>query len=196
MCPRRTSPGAARAGRLSISEQEEQKRVTHLDPAPHDGEERRGVDDGDGAERLGVVGGREGGRLLEVRVEGPHRAEGDVLEVDDRRHGRDGRGRVRVREVRAEPEDEARHGLVERHAARGAREHGGARGDGHGSHALVAALRRDRVERLFGRAGEGREAVDVHGEAVLHRGWVSARGRGGATHRGGRTLSRRPVQWG
>lgn len=94
---------------------------THLDPVPDGGEEGGRVDDGDRAERLGVVGRRECGGFLEVRAEGPEGGERALVEVDNCRDGRDGRRRGVVREVRAEPEDETGHGLVERDAVGGMR---------------------------------------------------------------------------
>lgn len=96
----------------TISEQT-RRGCTYLDPAPDSGEEGGRVDDGDGTERLGVVGCRERRGLLEVRAEAPDGAECDVLEVDDGGDGGDGCRRGRVWEVSAEPEDEAGHGLVE-----------------------------------------------------------------------------------
>lgn len=72
-------------------------KLTHLDPAPDGREEGWRVDHGDGAERLRVVGGCECRGLLKVRAEAPDGAEGDVLEVDDRCDGGDGRWSGRVR---------------------------------------------------------------------------------------------------
>lgn len=92
---------------------DEVRGCTHFDPTPDGGEEGGRVDNGDGAERLGVVGCREGGGLLKVRAEAPDITEGDVLEVNDGGDGGYGCRRGRVREVGAEPEDEASHGLVE-----------------------------------------------------------------------------------
>ena len=92
---------------------------THLDPTPDGREERGRVDDGDRAERLGVVGGRERGGFLEVRAEVPEEVERDRVEVDDRRAGGDGRRRDRAGEGAAETEHEPREGLVEHHAGFG-----------------------------------------------------------------------------
>lgn len=86
---------------------------THLDPAPDGREEGGRVDDGDSAECLGVIGGRERGGFLQVRAEPPDCTERDVLEVDDRCDGGYGRRCGCMREVCAEPEDETGHSLVE-----------------------------------------------------------------------------------
>jgi len=67
--------------------------MAHLDPAPDGGEECGGVDNGDGVNRLGIVGGREFGSLLEVMTERPHRAKGDAAEVDNRHRSCDWRRR-------------------------------------------------------------------------------------------------------
>lgn len=89
---------------------------THLDPIPHGREKRGRVHDRDRAQRLGIIRGRERGRLLEVRAERPERGQGDLLEVNDRGDGGDGRRRGAVRQVRAETQREAGHGLVKRYA--------------------------------------------------------------------------------
>ena len=63
--------------------------LTHLDPTPDSGKERRGINDNDGAQRFWIVGRSERRCFLEMRPEGPEERQRDVGEVDDRRHGRD-----------------------------------------------------------------------------------------------------------
>lgn len=91
----------------------------YLYPTPDSREEGRRVDDRDGAQRLGVVGRREPGGFGEVAAQGPHRADRDVLQVDDGRDAGDGR-LCRVRQKAAQRHNEPGHGFIESDAvARG-----------------------------------------------------------------------------
>ena len=108
--------------------EEGREKRTHLYPAPDGGEEGRGVDDGYGAERLGVVGGREGGSFLEVRAERPEEGERDLVEVDNSGDRGDGRGCSAVREGGTEAEDKEGHCLVEGDAGVPGKLHGGRSG--------------------------------------------------------------------
>lgn len=121
-----------------------------LYPSPHGSEVARRVHDGDGVQRLGVVGGGHGAGLLQVAPEGPQRADGAVGEVDDGVDGHDGDGRVAgMREVRAERRGEAGHEFPQR-------------GD-----PLAPALLRNCLQLLEDGPAEGRQAVDVYRYALL-----------------------------